>query len=168
MLWVCHNLTIMNNMAINILVYVSFCSWLFISMEYISISVIAKSTGIYIFYFNFLLFLFFYFNCHVSFQKNVTNPIADGWMDAYMCVSPKTGLYICLCNFVSPVLANWYITSTLLCLLKELFHFSTGLSFSSFKCSVYDYVYNPFVFCITNTFSKFIIYLWLWLWYQIP
>lgn len=94
-------------------------------------------------------------------------PSVDGC--TFLCVAQERTLdfHICLFNFVSLMLVNWYIMSAFCVYWAHTFSFFYW-PFSIFKCSVYDYVYNPSVFCITNTFPKSIIYFWVWLWYQIP
>lgn len=148
-------------MVIYTLVYVSLWSWLFISTESICISGIARSIV------NYILYFIFSRHCHASCQKDVTNPIVDVY--SFMWVSPKTGLYISM--FLCSILWVWFwwtdISGQLFCI-----YWTHNFSFyswplSSFKCSVYNYVYKPFAFCVTNTFSRSNISFWLWLWYQI-
>lgn len=125
-------------------------------MEYISVSGIARSIDTHI-YFNFCR------HCHVPSQKDITNPITGIWMSSSMCMFTKTDVYLSVFNSISLMSANWYIMSTchVVFFSTYFFHFSTSLSFSSFKYSMHAYVSKPFVFCITNSFSKSIILFFL-------
>lgn len=161
-MWFCHNLFNYYEQHGDqySCIYISLWGWLFIPMEYIPISGLTKSTDIYIFYFYFRRHLF-PVECHKSYHQ---------WMDVHfsVCVAQERTLdfRICLFNFVSLMLVNWYIMSAFCVYWAHTFSFFYW-PFSIFKCSVYDYVYNPSVFCTTNTFPKSIIYFWVWLWYQI-
>lgn len=153
----------MNNMVINILVYISLWSWLHISMKSICISGTARSTGIYIFY----LFLVGIF---MLLSRRMSQILWSMYEYTLLCACPPRQDFTFPCFFVQFCESDageqiYHVNFS--AFIEHILFPSFSWPFSSFKCSVYNYVDIPFVFCITNTFSKFIIYFWLWLWYQI-
>lgn len=115
-------LTNMNNMAIYILVYISFCSWLFISIEYISIR---EFLGQWIHIFLILILV----GIATSLSKRMSQILSSVCECALFCVcfSRQGFTFPSLLNFVNLMSVNWYIIQFFTCLLSTyFFHFSSS------------------------------------------